>query len=81
MYIHINIDNCYPVCSDLFGYVHENLHYLLTHLNLAITDVDEEVVPHLKKFENLLELSIDETQLKGKDLINIFEGRVNNPLR
>lgn len=45
----------------------------LEHLNLGITDIDGEAIDYLANLKNLRELSIDETQLRGSDLVRLFE--------
>lgn len=73
MYVIYHLDSCYPVYSDLLSYLHEDLYDKLEHLNLGITDIDGEVIDHLINLKNLKELSVDETQLRGSDLIRLFE--------
>lgn len=73
MYFFCHLDNCYPVYSELFSYLNQELYDKLEHLNLGITDIDGEVVDYLANLKNLKELSLDETQLRGSDLIRLFE--------
>jgi hypothetical protein len=69
MYLLIYIDNCYPVYDEFLENLHPDLEFKLTHLNLGITNITRASVPTLKRFKTLTQLSLDETQLNGKDII------------
>lgn len=69
MYYLIHIDNCYPVYDEFLENLHTDLEFSLTHLNLGITNITNASVPIIGHFKSLIQLSLDETQLNGKDII------------